>query len=275
MKISKFAVSMMALVMACMVGGVAYADLDDGLIPYFPVTLGTSWTYDNGKTVIVSDLTPYSGKFDVEISNVDNSGQVFLEVTENDVKSTGYSNPDYIMVKGYFDPVTLIKFPMILGTSWTETITSNGYHPVITCEVTQVGLIVEAGGNTYHDCIELTWSIEYPDGYDWPNPLVSRKLYFDETAGCIKRINYWQDESETTMEVVDYFIAPPVPVCEGDFDNDGDVDGSDLAVFAADFGRTDCDTGEECEGDFDHDNDVDGSDLAVFAADFGRTDCPH
>ena len=29
-------------------------------------------------------------------------------------------------------------------------------------------------------------------------------------------------------------------VCEGDFDTDGDVDGSDLAVFAADFGRTDC-----------------------------------
>ena len=63
-------------------------------------------------------------------------------------------------------------------------------------------------------------------------------------------------------------------VCEGDFDNDGDVDGSDLAVFAEDFGRTDCGTGEPCEGDFDDDNDVDGSDLAVFAADFGRTDCP-
>ncbi len=63
--------------------------------------------------------------------------------------------------------------------------------------------------------------------------------------------------------------------CEGDFDDDGDVDGSDLAVFAADFGRTDC-TGSPypCEGDFDDDGDVDGSDLAVFAADFGRTDCP-
>ena len=60
--------------------------------------------------------------------------------------------------------------------------------------------------------------------------------------------------------------------CEGDFDCDGDVDGSDLAVFAADFGRTDC--SNDCEGDFDTDNDVDGSDLAVFAADFGRTDCP-
>lgn len=28
--------------------------------------------------------------------------------------------------------------------------------------------------------------------------------------------------------------------CEGDFDSDGDVDGSDLATFAADFGRTNC-----------------------------------
>jgi hypothetical protein len=38
--------------------------------------------------------------------------------------------------------------------------------------------------------------------------------------------------------------------CLGDFDSDGDVDGSDLAFFAAD------------------------GDVAVFAADFGRTDCP-
>jgi len=63
-----------------------------------------------------------------------------------------------------------------------------------------------------------------------------------------------------------------IETCPGDFDWDKDVDGSDLAVFAADFGRTDC--AGDCEGDFDDDNDVDGSDLAVFAADFGRTDCP-
>jgi len=61
-------------------------------------------------------------------------------------------------------------------------------------------------------------------------------------------------------------------LCDGDFNDDGDVDGSDLAVFAADFGRTDC--SGNCDGDFDEDGDVDGSDLAVFAADFGRTDCP-
>lgn len=62
--------------------------------------------------------------------------------------------------------------------------------------------------------------------------------------------------------------------CDGDFDGDRDVDGSDLATFAADFGRTDCSGPPPCEGDFDGDGDVDGSDLATFAADFGRTDCP-
>ena len=51
------------------------------------------------------------------------------------------------------------------------------------------------------------------------------------------------------------------------------MDGSDLSVFAADFGRTDCDRDSPCKGDFDYDGDVDGSDLAIFAADFGRTDC--
>ena len=69
-----------------------------------------------------------------------------------------------------------------------------------------------------------------------------------------------------------HFEPSGIPVCEGDFDNDFDVDGSDLAIFAADFGRTDCSS--DCEGDFDEDGDVDGSDLAVFAADFGRTECP-
>jgi hypothetical protein len=38
------------------------------------------------------------------------------------------------------------------------------------------------------------------------------------------------------------------------------------------IGSKDYDT--DCEGDFDDDGDVDGSDLAVFTADFGRTDCP-
>ena len=62
--------------------------------------------------------------------------------------------------------------------------------------------------------------------------------------------------------------------CRGDFDRDGDVDKNDLAIFAADFGRTDCyDTGD-CEGDFNYDGDVDGSDFSAFAAESGRKNCP-
>jgi parallel beta-helix repeat protein len=37
-----------------------------------------------------------------------------------------------------------------------------------------------------------------------------------------------------------YLTIGPQTTCKGDFDADGDVDGSDLSVFASEFGRTDC-----------------------------------
>ena len=64
--------------------------------------------------------------------------------------------------------------------------------------------------------------------------------------------------------------------CEGNFnaDEDDDVDGSDAAIFKADFGRggynSPCLDVDPCNGDFDCDTDVDGSDAAIFKADFGR-----
>jgi hypothetical protein len=82
------------------------------------------------------------------------------------------------------------------------------------------------------------------------------------------------DTGNRTAPIVDIGADEFLPIasCPGDFNGDGDVDSSDLAVFAADFGRTNCATGEPCEGDFD--KDVDDGDLSIFAADFGRTDCP-
>ena len=92
-------------------------------------------------------------------------------------------------------------------------------------------------------------------------------------------LDNWNRPHISYYEIIDgdlkYATADiPIQDCQSDFDCDNDVDGSDLAVFEADFGRTDCDAGESCEGDFDSDGDIDGSDLAVFAADFGRTNCP-
>ena len=62
--------------------------------------------------------------------------------------------------------------------------------------------------------------------------------------------------------------------CECDFEPDSDIDGTNLATFLSDYGRTDCNLGETCEGDLDGDDDVDIFELAVFAKDFGRTNCP-
>lgn len=62
-------------------------------------------------------------------------------------------------------------------------------------------------------------------------------------------------------------------ILKGDLNGDGDVDGSDLALFADAFGSVSGDDNYNPGADFDNNNVVDESDLAVFAADFGRTDC--
>ena len=101
-----------------------------------------------------------------------------------------------------------------------------------------------------------------PDGTYWVEATA-------EDYDCIYKAPYFSVNDNLTLPAIELGECER---CEGDFDDDGDVDGSDLAIFAADFGRTDC--SGDCEGDFDEDGNVDRSDLAVFAADFGRTDCP-
>lgn len=65
--------------------------------------------------------------------------------------------------------------------------------------------------------------------------------------------------------------------CEGNFncDTDQDVDGSDAAIFKADFSRggfiRPCTGGDRCNGDFSCDGDVDGTDAAMFKQDFSRS----
>ena len=62
--------------------------------------------------------------------------------------------------------------------------------------------------------------------------------------------------------------------CEGNFDCDADLDGSDAATFKTDYGRNTfsrkCLADDPCKGDFSCDGDVDGTDAAFFKSDFGR-----
>ena len=63
--------------------------------------------------------------------------------------------------------------------------------------------------------------------------------------------------------------------CEGNFDCDEDLDGTDASLFKTDFGRSEfnapCEAGSPCHGDFECDSDVDGSDAMRFKEDFGRS----
>ena len=63
--------------------------------------------------------------------------------------------------------------------------------------------------------------------------------------------------------------------CEGDFDCDSDVDGTDAMRFKEHFGRSQfnnpCIPDNPCYGDFECDDDVDGSDASILRDDFGRS----
>ena len=63
--------------------------------------------------------------------------------------------------------------------------------------------------------------------------------------------------------------------CEGNFDCDSDVDGTDAREFKLDFGRSTflnpCSQANPCNGNFDCDSDVDGTDAREFKRDFGRS----
>ena len=111
--------------------------------------------------------------------------------------------------------------------------------------------------------------------WDWSdivgeNLLLKEDVFPPNGSSLTFDVSYWKPKYFVSDDF-SFVLSNP---CEGNFDGDNDVDGSDLAVFAADFGRTSCSSALPCEGDFDTDGDVDGSDLATFAADFGRTNCP-
>jgi len=85
--------------------------------------------------------------------------------------------------------------------------------------------------------------------------------------------NFYIPLNQQLVQMKSPLNAPP---CDGDFDHDEDVDGRDLSLIAAHYGRTDClaEGLPPCKGDFDRDGDVDRQNLATFTVDLGRIDCP-
>ena len=132
------------------------------------------------------------------------------------------------------------------------------------------GAATDDGVPTNPGSLTITWSMVSGPGDVLFGDANAATTTANFNSGGIYELRLTANDGELVSSA-DVTVTVIIP-CEGDFSGDGDVDDADLAVFAADFGRTDC--SGDCEGDFIGDGDVDGSDFAVFAADFGRTDCP-
>ena len=155
---------------------------------------------------------------------------------------------------------------------WVRTILYDENNVEVDRSTGPAGL---GGGPEFFGPIDLTAPAPTTPGtYTW-----TASWYGNEFRNGATSSTYVPDPSnsghgEEMVETNSFVVVAASEPCEGDFDGDGDVDGSDLAVLSADFGRTDCGVPTTCPADFNNDGDVDGSDLAIFAADFGRTDCP-
>ena len=88
---------------------------------------------------------------------------------------------------------------------------------------------------------------------------------------AITAYDIYDRESDFSNEV--YMYLPFSSICQGDFDQDGDVDSADLAIIQDEFGRTDCRSNNPCMADLNLDGAVTGHDIIIYINERGRTDC--
>jgi hypothetical protein len=164
------------------------------------------------------------------------------------------------------DPVFFIR--------GTTDLTDGNWHHVVAVRDNSSGQNILYVDGSEEDAKTVTYTTGFESGtaalnIGWLN--LSGHYRFN---GTLDEVALY-DRALTAEEILQHYTAGLTRNlnCAGDFDTDGVVGGSDLAYFAADFGRTDCDTGENCEGNYNTDADLDGSDLAIFAAGFGSLDC--
>ena len=61
--------------------------------------------------------------------------------------------------------------------------------------------------------------------------------------------------------------------CKADFDQDGDVDGTDLTIFVSSFPSVKGDPNYNKQCDYNEDDTIDNLDLFTFVSEYGKTDC--
>jgi len=156
----------------------------------------------------------------------------------------------------YEDTLTAIGVEVDLPSGWTYVSVGGDDAPSVVPSVGSTGTLGFAWVTPPASPIDFTYTVNVPADTPLPQQLKAKVKY--------RRLG-----GEKVAQFTPYKLT--FGGCRGDFNTDGDVDGSDLSLFAAEFGKTNCNW--QCTGEFDCDGDVDGTDLAEFAAEFGRTDC--
>ena len=111
---------------------------------------------------------------------------------------------------------------------------------------------------------------DYPPNGTWRYGL----RIFDQAGNCITEEN----KDCSTGETNGHPAIEPLKIsaffgCTGHFDQDGDVDGGDLAIFFAELSRGQCISGDDCVGDYNGDGFVGPYDLNMFSSYFGQSEC--
>jgi len=263
--------------------------------------LGLLWLWDefysvqettDGSYIIAGYTESYSGagRADVWLIKTDASGETLWEKTfggsDNDYGYSVQQTSDggYIIAGktssfGAAGQLYLIKTDASGNKQWEKTFGGNGVATGWSVQQTSDGGYIIAGG---------TGSPDDPYGCGDLYLLktdASGDKQWEKTFGGSEN-----DEAYSVQQTSDggYIIAGKTcsfgagyydvyliklrhefgDICEGDFDCDRDVDGSDLATFVDAYAVGDP------QADLNGDGNVDTKDLAIFAADFGRTDCP-
>jgi hypothetical protein len=136
--------------------------------------------------------------------------------------------------------------------------------------------VLAGGDGTLGSRVTLNlWSVPIDNNPPEIIPIYDKEV--EESRGLVFYVRATDpDEDELTYSAqlanggpLDEIGASFTTVVLGDFDNDGDVDRSDLSVFMASYGRKYCNG--DCPGDFDNNGDMDYSDLKVFISNYGTT----
>lgn len=164
---------------------------------------------------------------------------------------------------GYSHDSAGFKFLVPMGGRLTFQV-KRGYDPAASAyNDHRAGIRNRAGDTDLHtffdgDFNDSDWQTFSLDLSAWAGTVV--QLFFEQHNGS-SQYTQWMYIDEVSITGDPVFMA-------GDLDEDGDVDGADLAVLWLEFGRTDCSSG--CSADLNNDGSVDEGDVSDFAVNFGQ-----